>query len=144
MDSSRPRIAAVDYGTRRVGLAVTDPLRLFAQPLGAFPPDEAVRQLQRLHERDGLATVVVGWPLLEDGTEGKATRRVEPFVGRLRNVLSGVAVVKQDERYTSQRAAEALIVAGVRKKARREKGRLDAAAATLILQDYLEEADHEA
>ncbi|NNF56727.1 MAG: Holliday junction resolvase RuvX [Rhodothermaceae bacterium] len=143
MDSSQPRIAAVDYGTRRVGLAVTDPLRLFAQPLGAFPPDEAVRQLQRLHERDGLATVVVGWPLLEDGTEGKATRRVEPFVGRLRNVLPGVVVVKQDERYTSQRAAEALVVAGVRKKARREKGRLDAAAATLILQDYLDEGGRE-
>ena len=139
MDFSHPRIAAVDYGTRRVGLAVTDPLRLFAQPLGAFPPDQAVAELQHLHERDGLATVVVGWPLLEDGTEGKATRRVEPYVGRLRNALPGVVVVKQDERYTSQRAAEALVAAGVRKKARREKGRLDAAAATLILQDYLDE-----
>jgi putative Holliday junction resolvase len=139
VSASRLRIAAVDYGTRRVGLAVTDPLGLFAQPLGAFTPEEAVAVLRRLHADDGLEAVVVGWPLQEDGAEGKATRRVEPFVGRLRNALPGVAVVKQDERYTSARAAEALVAAGVRKKARRQKGRLDAAAATFILQDYLED-----
>lgn len=134
-----PRIAAVDYGTKRVGLAVTDPLRLFAQPLGAFPPDEAVAELRRLHERDSVATVVVGWPLTEAGEEGKATRRVEPFLGRLRKALPGVAIERQDERYTSQRAAEALAAAGVRKKARRAKGRLDTTAAVLILQEYLED-----
>lgn len=136
---TQPRIAAVDFGTRRVGLAITDPLRLFAQPLGAFTPEEAVGELQRWRTTEGLGAVVVGWPLLEDGSEGKATRRVEPFIGRLRNALPGVAVVKQDERFSSVRAAEALVVAGVRKKARRQKGRLDAAAAVIILQDYLEE-----
>jgi len=129
----------VDYGTRRVGLAVTDPLRLFAQPLGTFSPGEAVERLKQLRDGDGLETVVLGWPLTEAGEEGPATRRVEPFFGRLRNALPGVAVVKHDERFTSRRAAEALVQAGVRKKARREKGRLDAVAATLILQDYLEE-----
>jgi len=138
----QPRIAAVDYGTRRVGLAVTDPLRLFARPLGTFPPDEAVAQLVALHAREGLEAVVVGWPLTEAGEEGKATRRVAPFLGRLRNVLPGVAVVTQDERFTSRRAAEALVESGVRKGARRrarQTGRLDAAAAALILQDYLDE-----
>src|SRR5690606_39271046 len=76
----QPRIAAVHYGTRRVGLAVTDPLRLFARPLGTFPPDEAVAQLVALHAREGLEAVVVGWPLTEAGEEGKATRRVAPFL----------------------------------------------------------------
>jgi putative Holliday junction resolvase len=132
----------VDYGTRRVGLAVTDPLRLFAQPLGTFSPEEAVVQLRVLHAREGLEAVVVGWPLTEAGEEGIATRRVTPFLGRLRNALPGVAVVTQDERFTSRRAAEALVEAGVRKQARRtakRRGRLDAAAAALILQDYLDE-----
>jgi putative holliday junction resolvase len=138
----QPRIAAVDFGPRHVGLAVTDPLRLFAQPLGTFPPDEAVAQLRALHAREGLEAVVVGWPLTEVGEEGIATRRVAPFVGRLRNALPGVAVVTQDERHTTRRAAEALMEAGVRKKARYEakrRGRLDAAAAAVILQDYLDE-----
>jgi putative Holliday junction resolvase len=137
-----PRLAAVDYGTRRVGLAVTDPLRLFAQPLGTFSPAEAVARLQALHAREGLEAVVVGWPLTEEGAEGKATRRVAPFLGRLRNALPGVAVVTQDERFTSRRAAAALVEAGVRKGARRraqKDGRLDAAAAVFILQDYLED-----
>ena len=144
MPDPQPRIAAVDFGTRRVGLAVTDPLRLFAQPLGTFLPQEAVAQLVALHAREPLAAVVVGWPLTEAGEEGKATRRVAPFLGRLRNALPGVAVVRQDERYTSRRAAEALVEAGVRKQARRDakrSGRLDAAAAALILQDYLDDAD---
>ena len=132
----------MDYGTRRVGLAVTDPFRLFAQPLGTFSPEGAVAHLQALHRREGLEAVVVGWPLTEAGEEGKATRRVAPFLGRLRNALPGVAVVTQDERYTTRRAVEALLESGVRKKARRQakqRGRLDAAAAAVILQDYLDD-----
>ena len=142
MSHPQPRLAAVDYGPRHVGLAVTDPLRLFARPLGTFSPDEAVAQLRALHAREGLEAVVVGWPLTGTGEEGAATRRVEPFLGRLRNALPGVAVVTQDERYTSRRATEALMEAGVRKKARHEakrRGRLDAAAAAVILQDYLDD-----
>jgi putative Holliday junction resolvase len=134
----------VDYGTHRVGLAVTDPFRLFAQPLGTFSPEEAVAQLKTLHAREGLAAVVVGWPLTETGEEGVATRRVTPYLGRLRNALPGVAVVTQDERYTTRRASEAFVESGVRKRARRrakQTGRLDAAAAAVILQDYLDDAD---
>ena len=137
------RIAAVDYGARRVGLAMTDPLRMFAQPIGAFSPDDALAHLVELHAAEGIETVVVGWPLTESGEEGKATRRVEPYLGRLKNTLRDVKVVRQDERHTSRRAAEALVVAGVRKKARRQKGRLDAAAAVLILQDYLDDVKSE-
>ena len=87
---------------------------------------------------------MVGWPLTEAGEEGIATRRVEPFLGRLRNALPGVPVVIQDERYTTRRAVEALLESGVRKKARRQakqKGRLDAAAAAVILQDYLDDCE---
>ncbi len=118
---------------------MTDPLRLFAQPIGTFSPDDALARLVELHKSEGLEAIVIGWPLMESGEESKATRRVEPYFGRLKNTLPDVDVVRQDERGTSKRAAEALAAAGVRKKARRDKGRLDSAAAVLILQDYLED-----
>jgi putative Holliday junction resolvase len=134
-----PRIAAVDFGTRRVGVAVADPLRLFAQPFGTFDADGAVAALQGLLETDGLETVVVGWPLDEDGTEGRAVRRVIPFRNRLRKALPGVEIVEWDERYSSRQASAAIRAAGAGKKARREKGRVDRAAAAVILQQYLDE-----
>jgi putative holliday junction resolvase len=138
--SAPPRLVAVDYGTKRVGLAVADPLRLFARPLGTWPPDEAVEELRRIHREEGLEAVVLGWPLTPEGEEGEATARVRPFLNRLRRVLPDVEVVTWDERYSSQDAAAALLAAGVRKKARREKGRVDRAAAAVILQQYLDAA----
>ncbi len=136
---ARPRLAAVDYGTRRVGLAVTDPLGLFAHPLGTFAPSEAVDRLRALRDTDGLALVVVGWPLTVDGEEGEAVARVRPYLNRLRKALRGVEVVTYDERDSSSRATAHLVASGVRHVARRDPGRIDAAAAAVILQDYLDE-----
>ena len=136
----RPRIAAVDVGRRHVGLAVADPLRLFARAVGTYAPPVALRELRALHERDGIETVVVGWPLAEDGTEGEAVARTKPFVTRLRKALPGVEVQVQDERFSTVRAREALAAHGVGKRGRRkEQGKVDAAAAAIILQDWLED-----
>lgn len=137
--TSHPRIVAVDPGNRRVGLAVSDPLKLFAQTLGTFSPDEAVERLRRLHAEDGIARLLVGWPLTLDGEEGEAVERVRPYFNRLRNAFPGVPVEPWDERFSSQRAAELLVRSGVRRKARAEKGRLDQAAAAILLQEYLDE-----
>lgn len=139
MLSTPPRLAAVDYGTKRVGLAVADPLRLFAQPLGTFSPDAALDALRRLHREEGLETIVVGWPLTLEGEEGAATARVQPYLNRLRKAFPGVEVVVWDERFSSRRAEAALREAGVPRMARREKGRVDRAAAAVILQEYLDE-----
>jgi putative Holliday junction resolvase len=139
---NRPRIVAVDYGTKRVGLAVADPLRLFAQPFGTYPPDEAVDRLRTLHRDEGIETLVVGWPLMHDGEEGAATERVRPYFNRLRNAFPGVALVAWDERFSSARAKEAIRAAGAGRKARRDKGRVDRAAAAVILQEYLDEVCH--
>lgn len=133
----------MDHGTRHVGLAVTDPLRLFVRPLGTFAPDEAVARLRALHDEEGLETVVVGWPLTEMGAEGPQTRRVESYLGRLRNALPDVDIVTHDERHSTGRAVDALVSAGVRRGTRgkaKGRGRLDAAAAAIILQDYLDES----
>lgn len=132
------RLVGVDHGARRVGLAVADPLRLFAQPLGTFGPAEAVERLRALHAAEGIETVVVGWPLTPDGEEGPATARVAPYVRRLRRALPGAAVVTLDERDSSARASAALHAGGARHVARRDRGRIDAAAAAVILQDYLD------
>lgn len=123
-----------------MGLAVTDPLRLFARTVGTFPPPVALAELQKLHHTDGIETVVVGWPLTESGEEGEAVARTKPFITRLRKALPGVEVQVQDERYSTKRAQAALLAQGVsRKRRRKAEGRVDAAAAAVILQDWLAE-----
>ncbi len=134
------RIVAVDYGTRRVGLALADPLRQFAQPYGTYSQDEAVRRLKTLHACEGLDTVVIGWPLLESGETGAATARVQQYLNRLKKVLPGTRFRKWDERYTSEEAKSRLAQQG-RPFA---KERVDAAAAGIILQEYLDQHQGEA
>lgn len=135
----QPRVAGVDYGARRVGVALADPLRLVARPLGTFAPGEALRELARLVAEDGVGVIVVGWPLDDDGAEGRAVDRVRPFLGRLRKAAPDAEVVVQDERDSSRRAMAELVEAGVPRGRRRTKGTLDAAAACVILQDWLDE-----
>ena len=133
-----PRAAGVDYGARRVGVAVTDPLRLFAQPAGTYAPGEALRVLAGLAAAD-VGVIVVGWPVLDDGTEGAAVDRVRPFLGRLRKAAPDAEIVLQDERDSSRRAMAELVEAGAGRRRRRDKATLDAAAACVILQDWLDE-----
>ena len=138
--TTHPRLAGVDFGTKRVGLALTDPLRLFAQPLGAFTPADAVDELQRLQKEEGLEAIVIGWPLTEAGAEEAAVARVQEYINRLERRMPGVAIIRWDERYTSELAKRKIKQAGRRKGARGKKGRIDAAAAAIILQEYLDAA----
>ena len=142
MIGAPPRIVGVDYGTKRVGLAVADPLRMFAQPHGAYSQEEAVEQLRVILHTDGIEVIVVGWPLTLEGEEGTATERVQQYINRLRNAFPKVAVVKRDERLTSEMAKEAIRRFGTKWRGhpKEHKGRVDAAAAALILQDYLDAA----
>ncbi len=134
-----PRTIGIDYGTKRVGVAISDPLRMFAQAEGTYSVNDAVDRLRELHADPGFDTIVVGWPLTLAGEEGMATDRVRPFVHRLRNQFPSANVITWDERFSSKRARKALVQAGVRKKDRRRKGRVDAAAAAVILQEFLDE-----
>ena len=131
-----PRVVGVDYGARRVGVAVTDPLRLFPRPLGTYAPGEALRVLTALPD---VGVFVVGWPVRDDGSEGAAVDRIRPFLGRLRKARPDAEVVVQDERDSSRRAMEGMVEAGVPRGKRRDKAQLDAAAACVILQDWLDE-----
>ncbi len=136
---SAPRIVGVDYGSKRTGLAIADPLGLFARPLGTFAPGLATAELVKLDTREGVATIALGWPLEPDGAEGSAVERVRSFEGRLKKALPHVSIVRIDERYSSAHASTRLHEAGASRRVRRDKGLVDAAAACVILEDYLRE-----
>lgn len=135
----KSRIVGIDHGNRKVGLAISDPLALFAIPIGTFSPREALSTIERIRSEHGIEVLVIGWPITEHGEEAEATERVQQYINRLRKKFRDLAIVKMDERYSSRRAVSALVEAGVRKKSRREKGRIDSAAAAIILQDYLDD-----
>lgn len=136
------RIVGVDYGRKRVGLAIADPLRIFAQPYGTYDPRQAVDVLKRLHDNEGIESVVVGWPLMLDGSEGDATRIVQEYVNRLKNALHGADIVKLDERYTSEIAHDLVRESRGGKRVEKRSGDIDAAAAAIILQDFLDAQRH--
>ena len=138
MHSKQGRIAAIDYGRKRVGLAISDPLRLFARPVGTFPPAEALAQLQDLRAAGDLAEIVLGWPLEPDGSEGAAVERVRRFQIEVEAVLPGIPITRQDERYSSEEAKSRLYAAGRWAETRRDRGRIDAEAACVLLEDFLE------
>jgi putative Holliday junction resolvase len=132
------RMLGLDLGDRRVGVAVSDPDGIIAQPLVQLEPRgrrDLVAAVARLVAQEGAGRVVVGMPLLADGTRGEQARRVEATVAALRQALE-VPVVVWDERYSTQDAERALRAAG--RRGTRRQGRLDMAAAAVILQAYLE------
>ena len=133
------RVIGIDYGVKRLGLAIADPLLLFSQPYGTFTPDEAIPILQRLDTEEGIDVIVMGWPLKEDGSEGRSTDRVGEYINRLKKKFKRAEFVKQDERFSSERAKE-LIKQSERPSLKRSgRGRIDTAAACIILQEYLED-----
>ncbi len=134
------RVIGVDFGTKKIGIAIADPLRIFSQPVGTYPQEEALKVIERINRDEGLATIVIGWPFEEDGKEGKATQRVQEFINRMKKLWPDADFVKQDERYSSEKAKE-LIKASERPSMKSGgRGRIDTAAAGLILQDHLDES----
>lgn len=129
------RILAIDFGSRVIGLAITDELQLTARPLSTIPSKkDAAARIRALCEEYEVGTLVIGLPLRLDGTHGDAAQRVTDFISKLQEVLS-IPIVPQDERLTTRAADEMLREEGVPWQQRREK--LDAYAAAIILEDYL-------
>lgn len=133
------RLIGIDVGTKWVGLARTDLLRMVANPIGTYPPEEAIQKLKKLVETEQVEKLVIGWPLTPEGGEGRAIKMVERFITRLRLVLPEIEIAKFDERYTSKEAVAAMVESGVPKMKRRDSDRVNQAAAAIILQKYLDE-----
>lgn len=130
---------AIDYGTRRVGIAVTDPLQIIASPIDTISPTELFQFIEQYDKNSALESIVVGLPIKEDGSPTHITKDVEQLMISLEKKFPEIRIVSHDERYTSRMAQESMIVSGAKQKARRKKSNIDQISATLILQSYLQE-----
>jgi len=132
------RVLGIDYGTKRVGLAMSDPLRVIAGPVGTWENNAAfLDRLASLIHEEAVTLVVVGMPYAPDGGKGTKAREVDGFIAQLRR-RHPVPVVAWDESYTSVEAQRILIAGGKRRKQRRAKGAVDVMAARLLLQQFLD------
>lgn len=132
------RILAIDYGTKRTGIAVSDPLRLIAGGLTTVPTKELERWLADYFSREEVSTIVLGKPTRMDGTPSDTWRYIEPLAARLRRAWPDKEVVFHDERFTSVMAHRTMLESGIGRMARRDKALVDKISATIILQSYME------
>ncbi len=138
MTTLKKRIVAIDYGTKRIGLAQSDLLQLFAQSVGTFSECELYKQLAAIEQKDGIEKILLGNPTNGDGSPNRMTKVVADFEARLHLKFPNILIEKVNEFGSSKAAMQTLIESGVRKKERNTKGRLDKVAAALLLQHYLE------
>ena len=132
------RILAIDYGKKRTGLAVTDPLRIIANGLATIPTSDIFDYLTQYVAKESVDQLVIGKPIQPNGQPSENLARVENFVNRWRKLHPEMPIDYYDERFTSVIAHQAMITGGVKKKTRREdKGLVDEISATIILQDYM-------
>jgi len=133
------RIIGIDYGRKRTGIAVTDPLQIIAGGLETVATGEVEKWLERYVAVEPVERIVVGCPMMPDGTESDTMiRYVRPFIKRLKKKFPDITIDTLDERYTSKLAVRAMIDGGMKKKDRREKANIDKVSATILLQEYLE------
>ena len=131
------RILAFDFGYKRTGIAVTDNLKIIASGLSTVPTGELFDFLARYLKEEEVELFVVGEPRQMDNTPSEIEGAIQQFISHLQKRFPAIPVKRQDERFTSKMAVKSMIESGVKKKKRREKGRIDEISATLILQSFL-------
>ncbi|MDB9836146.1 Holliday junction resolvase RuvX [Flavobacteriaceae bacterium] len=133
-----PEIIAIDFGTKRTGIAATDPLQLVASGLTTLPTREVVPFLENYLKTHEVATCVLGQPKRHDGSLSEVEAEIKKFIAYLSKKIPSLSIERYDERFTSKMAFQTLLDSGIGKKKRQDKGLLDKISATLILQSYLE------
>ena len=132
------RFLAIDYGQKRVGLAVTDELKMIATSLATVHAKDIFSYLSKYISKENVERIVVGEPKNMDNSSSDASRFIEPFVKKLKKQFPEIPVDRYDERFTSKIARQAILDAGLKKKARQNKALVDSVSAVLILQNYLD------
>jgi putative holliday junction resolvase len=132
------RILAIDFGKKRTGLAVTDPLQIIATALDTVDSNELIGYLKKYFAKEPVEKVLVGYPLNFDETATDATPLVDKFIVKFGNVFPQMPVEKVDERMTSKMASQAISGMGLKKKDREKKELIDTVSAVLMLQEYLQ------
>lgn len=131
------RILAIDYGKRRTGLAVTDILRITANPLTTVETKDLMQWLKVYFAKENVDEVVIGHPIQMSGEDSESMNYIRPFMGLFRKEFPTIPLHEYDERFTSVLAHRAMIDGGMKKKQRQDKAVVDKIAATIILEDYL-------
>ena len=132
------RIIGIDFGRKRTGIAVTDPLKIVANGLTTVPSHTVVDFLVKYIEKENVEKIVVGLPKQLNGQPSESMQYITPFLNRLKKVLPQIPVVMYDERFTSTLAHKAMLDGGMKKKDRQNKEIVDTIAATIILNDFLQ------
>ena len=132
------RILGIDYGKKRTGVAVSDPLGIFATPLETVPSADIVAYIKNYTQKERVSAIVVGYPVNMDNTPSEAARFVDQFLNLLKKHFPSLSVILEDERFTSKMAFQTMIDGGVKKMDRRDKSMVDKISAAIILQSYLD------
>jgi putative Holliday junction resolvase len=132
------RLIAIDWGKKRVGIAVTDPQQIIANPLTTVPTKDIISFLSNYLENEEVEALIVGMPRDLFNNESHSTAGVTQFVNELRNKFTSYPLHLHDERFTSKLALDAMIRSGSKKSDRRKKENIDKLSATIILQSYME------
>lgn len=132
------RILAIDYGLKRTGIAVSDPLRIIAGGVDTVPTKDLERWLEGYFSKNDVSTIVVGKPTQMSGAPSETWSRIEPFINRLKKLYRDKEIVLHDERFTSVLAQRTILESGIGRMARRDKALVDKVSATIILQGYMD------
>ena len=132
------RILSIDYGSKRTGLAVTDPLKIIATGLGMVETPKLMAFLKDYIKREEVERIIVGMPTNWDDSDTHATPLVKRFIQTLTKNFPQIPIIEVDERYTSRMASQAIHQMGLKKKDRQAKGLVDEVAATIMLQEYMQ------
>ena len=131
------RILALDFGTKRTGIAVTDELQIIASGLTTVKTPDLLTFLKDYFAKEKVETMVVGEPTQKDGSPSQSEEAIQEFLKKFREKFPQMPIERVDERYTSKMAVETMISSGIKKKKRRNKELIDEISATIILQNYL-------
>jgi putative holliday junction resolvase len=135
------RIIAIDYGQKRVGIAVTDELKLIATGLTVLNPNELMSFLKNYILQNNVDAIVVGEPRQMNNTASESSRFIEPFLKNLKKTFPDIPIHRMDERFTSRLAQSAILMSGIGKKDRQNKELTDKVSATIILQSFMEQEE---
>jgi putative Holliday junction resolvase len=136
------RIIGIDYGTKRVGVAVTDPMQMIASGLTTVGAHEILDFLTEYMQKEKVDSIVLGHPKQMNNTDSESLQYIKQFETALKRRFPGLPIIWVDERFTSMLAMDAMIRGGMKKKDRQVKGNLDKLSAAIILQTYLEQIDY--
>ncbi len=132
------RIIGIDYGKKRVGIAVTDPLKMFASPLNTIHPDEFNDFIRVYMKSDTIEAFVIGYPVTMNNKPSESVKYIDPFLRRLKKDFPEIQVHLVDERFTSRMALRTMIDGGLKKAQRQSKETVDKISASIILQTFLD------